>query len=207
MLLKIERPFLCPENIRLHLEKVFAGEYEIPDVPAASILDLGANCGAFSIWASHRFPGCKIDAYEPHPDNFLFLKKNLTAYSNVTLHNYAVGDPGMRILSDGRFNQGEASLHKVANNPLPTGRHVEVIDPLSLPEADIIKLDIEGSEIEVLIPLLQAGRKFSAIMFEWHNHESRRLLDLHLDDYHLTGATVEDPCGRGVSRYVRKDLL
>jgi FkbM family methyltransferase len=200
--------FACPENMRIHLEKVFLGEYDIPVTPRAPrILDLGANCGAFSVWASHRFPGSIINAYEPHPLNFNYLKRNTENYPNVTLHNYAVGTPGLRILGDGRFNEGEASFYHVANNPHPTGRHVEVLDPLTLPEADIIKLDIEGAEGEVLIPLITEGRRFMAVMLEYHNHELRREIDSLLIDYYLVSAHVEDPIGRGTVAYLHKDVV
>jgi FkbM family methyltransferase len=206
MTLKIEREFLCPPEMRVHLEKVFAGEYEIPfNMHGLTILDLGANCGAFSVWASHRFPGCRIHAYEPHPDNILYFEMNLKGYYNVTLHNYAVGSPGMRVLNDGKFNQGEASLHTILNNPMPTGRHVEVVDPLTLPEADILKMDIEGSEIEVLPQVI--NRNYAAIVFEYHAENIRRELDQLLTNYVLTGSTVECVLGRGVVRYVRRDLL
>ncbi len=206
--IKIVLPkFYCPKDIQPHLEKVLQGEYEVR-LPgrAHRIIDLGANCGAFSVWASHRWPGSSVWAYEPHPENFKYLEQNLTDYSNVTAHNYAIGDPGWRILGDGLFNGGEASLYVVENNPLPVGRHVEVRSPLELPEADILKLDIEGAEVEVLPALLRAGRSFKAIMFEYHSDTIRRELDSLLSDYRLVGAEAYSVVERGVLRYLHRSV-
>jgi FkbM family methyltransferase len=208
MKLTIDLPFNCPDDIRPHLQKVFSGEYEIPLYgPVSTVIDLGANCGSFTLWARHRWPSSTIYAYEPHPDNFKFFAENIKPYANIVGHRCGVGTPGMRVLGDGRFNGGEASFYKVLNNPNPTGQHVEVMDPLTLPEADIIKLDIEGCELEVLEPLIKDGRKFAAILYEYHSEKLRRDIDLLLSDYHLVGSIVESIAGRGVCRYINKTIL
>lgn len=209
MEVRFNTKFDCPESVRPHLVSVFAGEYDIPLVSgeALRIIDLGANCGAFSLWAAHRWPGAEILAYEPHPQNCAFFEENLKAFPRVRLHNYAVGTPGMRVLHNGEHNCGEASLHLMANNTHFTGQHVEVKSPLSLPPADIIKLDIEGCEFEVLKPLMDEGRSFSAIMLEWHSEDLRRACDALLGDYHLVGAEVTHPLGRGVARYLHRTLI
>jgi len=209
MKLNCTLPFVCPDNIKPHLEKVFQGEYDIPLYlkRPPMILDLGANCGAFSVWASHRWPGSSIFAYEPHPENYKYLHRNIHGYPKVFGFNYGVGNPGLRPLSDGRFNCGEASFHKVINNPLPTAQHIEVRSPLEvLTEADIIKIDTEGCEVEILKPLIESGRKFKAIMFEWHNESDRRILDSLLVDYNLVGSEVAHPIGRGVSKYLHREV-
>lgn len=201
--------FQCPPEITKYLQFVFDGEYDVPVAytdEAPVVLDLGANYGAFSVWASHRWPGCIVHAYEPHPETFEVLSQNLSLYPKVTAYNHAIGNPGLRVLHDGLGNSGECSLYVPENNLLPTGQHVEVKDPLTLPEARILKMDIEGCEIEVLEPLLAQGRIFDAVMFEYHRTSDRRILDSLLKDYTLTGANLYNP-GLGVMRYVHKKLL
>jgi len=192
-----------------HLKKVFAGEYDIPcNGTKLKILDLGANCGAFSVWASHRWPGCIVECYEPHPETYKDLIDNVAFYPNITAHRWAIGKPGMRPLFDGPNNCGEASLQSMDNNPLPQlGRHVEVRDPLSLPEADIIKLDIEGSEWEVLEPLIKGGRTFKAVLLEFHNEDLRVKIDRLLEtDYRLVSINLVN-YKIGTVCYVHKDYF
>lgn len=197
--------FLMPSEMEPHLQKIFKGkEYDVPfSPPKPTILDLGANIGAFSIWAYYRWPEAKIFAYEPHPMNYARLKANLVHYP-VHTFNWGIGRPGLRVLHEGKHNCGEHSFHVAMNNPAPTGQHIEVRDPLELPEADIIKLDIEGCEMEVLEPLITAGRKFKLVLAEYHNHSLRRQMDMILGDYVLVGHDIQHIAGRGVVRYVHK---
>lgn len=210
MIVSFDVPFVCPENIEPHLEKIMSGgEYDVRiALPGGrTILDLGANFGSFSVWASHRWPGSTIHSYEPHPDTFAGLLENVKIYPNITAYNFGLGDPGMRVMHDGLHNAGENSFHRIDNNPMATGRHLEVRSPLDLPEADIIKLDIEGCEREVLLPLIEAGRKFELILYEYHNNTLRRQLEALLsDDYELIGAEVQHIAGRGVMKWINREL-
>ena len=202
--------FHCPPDMKPYLQKVFDGEYEVPLIYAKEqpvVLDLGANCGAFAIWATHRWPGCKVHAFEPHPETFKYLEANVRQYGNIYAHKYAVGEAGLRVLHNGPNNCGESSLHLMQNMAYPTGQHVEVTDPLSMPrDARILKMDIEGCEMEVLEPLIRDGRKFDAIMLEYHNADLRREVDALLSDYYLTNSLVTKH-GLGVVCYMRKELL
>lgn len=204
MKLSFDVPFECPEDIRPHLHSVFAGEYDIPlRTSGLKILDIGANCGAFALWAAHRFPLSDISSYEPHPENFKFLRNNTKGYP-VHTHPWGLGSAGMRPLYDGKNNGGEASLYGQDRGTL--GQHVEIKDPTTLPDADIIKLDTEGCEVEILEPLLKRGRNFLAVMFEYHRIGDRKIIDSLLADYILIGAHVYSP-GRGVCKYLHKNLV
>jgi FkbM family methyltransferase len=168
------------------------------------ILDIGANLGSFAIWASYRWPGCHVYAYEPDEDNFKILNRNLdnNNITSVAAMNWAIGEPGERTFYPGRRNCGEGGFYADTSD-IHTPVKVTVRDPLSLPHAHILKMDIEGCEIEVLKPLIEAGRVYDAVMFEYHNIEDRRVLDRLLEDYVLTGCQIYTP-HRGVMRYVHK---
>lgn len=201
MKVSFERPFECDDSIRPHLAKVLEGEYDVPLFGKFKILDIGANAGAFAVWASHRWPGSMVYSYEPHPETFKLLVKN-TEELQVIRAQKGVGAPGVRILYEGKNNSGEASLYM----PHHTGRHVEIIDPLELPSADIIKIDTEGCEVEILVPLIEGGRTFSAVMFEYHRAKDRFILDQLLSkDYTLIGAEIYQN-SRGTMKYVRTNL-
>src|SRR3954454_8777689 len=56
---------------------VLSGEYDAPyDGEGLRILDLGANLGAFWLWAQRRWPHSTITAYEPEPEAFALLERN-----------------------------------------------------------------------------------------------------------------------------------
>ena len=101
-----------PRRLR-HVQKVLGGEYEVPyQATRPLILDIGANVGSFAAWTIERWPGCHVHCYEPLPDNFALLKRNLGHLdeTSVTLNNFAVGDPGLTRLYLGRNNCCEASF-------------------------------------------------------------------------------------------------
>ncbi|KAM3504334.1 hypothetical protein MY10362_003638 [Beauveria mimosiformis] len=57
------------------------------------IVDVGANIGLFSVYMKSKFPACKVVAFEPAPDTFAVLTKNLAlhAVDGVRAHRCALG--------------------------------------------------------------------------------------------------------------------
>lgn len=209
--MKMPEGFICEDSIRPFLQKVFDGEYEIPlklEAESPVILDVGANVGSFALWAVNRWPGSVIHCYEPHPVTFKTLEENAKlTHERIILQNFAVGIPGTALLHEGVNNSGEATLY--GGNAVDSGitHEVEVRSPLTLPEADILKVDAEGSEIAVIEPLILSGRRFAAVMFEYHRINDRRYLDNLLVDYTLVGAHVTGNPALGTLRYIHSSLL
>lgn len=198
-----------------HIEKIFAGEY-LPS-PAGffekcTILDVGANVGAFTFWVTRKMANqhwCNptVHCYEPMSKNFEELTLNLGAEPGVHLHNVAVGkEDGPRTLYLGKNNPGECSLHK-GSEQSEESEQVQVVPASSMPEADILKLDVEGNEVEILQGYIQvAKRRPTWILLEFHGDGRRAKLDkiLHTAGYILTKCDVSRP-GRGVSFYLHQD--
>jgi FkbM family methyltransferase len=188
-----------------HVNKVLNGEYDIPyQHPRAVILDIGANVGAFALWASRRWPGSHIHCYEPLPANFKLLEQNLASLAGrVELYNYAVGDPAHTLLHLGRNNCGEASFFDIGEQGLETVQ-VTTRPPSVLPQADILKMDVEGAEIEIMSGF--AKIEFDAVLLEYHSEAHRRRIDQLLDQYILVGGEIR--ClDRGVLKYLHRRLL
>lgn len=195
----------CPPAMLPHVQKVLNGEYDIPyQHPNPVILDIGANVGSFAAWASRRWPGCAIHCYEPLPDNFALMQRNLAPLDGrFYLNNCAIGDPAHTMLYLGRNNCGEASFFDIGEQSL---QRVEVTTrpPRVLPQAHILKMDVEGAEIEILggLPDLQ----FDAIMLEYHSDANRRKIDQLCEHYMLIGGEIR--ClDRGVLKYLHRRLL
>ncbi|KAK8147271.1 hypothetical protein G3M48_001892 [Beauveria asiatica] len=58
------------------------------------IVDVGANIGLFSVYMKKRFPACQVVAFEPAPDTFAVLTRNLALHAvddSVHAHQCALG--------------------------------------------------------------------------------------------------------------------
>jgi FkbM family methyltransferase len=189
-----------------HVQKVLRGEYEVAyQHPHPVILDIGANVGSFAAWAMERWPGCFIHCYEPLPANFELLRSNLAHLEGerVALNDFAIGDPLRTLLFVGKNNCGEASFFDLGEQ---TSDFVEVVTrpPTVLPKANILKIDAEGSEIDILAGF--SGIDLDVVMLEYHSEENRRKVDLLLPDYLLIGGQIR--ClHRGVLKYAHRRLL
>jgi FkbM family methyltransferase len=140
---------VVPETMAPHVRRVLGGEYDIPLKESPStVLDIGGNIGSFAVWAAHKWPGANIVSYEPEGENAGMFRKN-TEGLPVDLKQLAVLDfPGHAKLYEGLSNCGEWSIE--ANNHGPRSIMVECIDAATLPAADFVKIDAEGSELQIL---------------------------------------------------------
>jgi FkbM family methyltransferase len=201
------RTMECPDMMVPHLKKVLRGEYEIEGLmfeKPPTILDLGANVGAFAIWASQRWPGCIVHCYEPNPEMIDMLRYN-TFQTACYLESVAVSSlPSPTRLHFGRNNPGEASLYDLGEQ-CSEGVDVDTLSPRLLPPCDIMKIDTEGSEVDIVerAPLPRA-----AIVLEFHRRGDRILIDRKLtsEGFVLTRADIMRS-DRGLLCYVRDSLL
>src|SRR5881392_2923492 len=71
-------------------------------VPAALrpkiILDIGSNIGASIIYFHRQFPDARIFGFEPHPDTFQILEKNVGHLPGVRVFNCGLGATNERIV-------------------------------------------------------------------------------------------------------------
>src|SRR5450432_1662899 len=69
-------------------EEILAGK-TYPEVPFLAeintILDIGANIGAASVWLATTYPGATVYALEPGSRQFSLLQQNLAPLTNVRL--------------------------------------------------------------------------------------------------------------------------
>lgn len=199
-------PFAAPESMMPHIRSVLQGEYDFPllRLESPSILDIGANLGAFALWAKKRFPGCSLHCYEPHPDNFKLLKHNVEQYEiPAELHEVAVSlSSGKLKLYDGKNNCGEASLFH-GDEQASTSHEVASMPPEELPAADFIKIDTEGAEYEIIFGYPFWGA-VKAVVLEWHSPRDRDRIKSFLTEGGFTLAKDEVTSEeRGVMGFVR----
>jgi len=114
------------------------------------ILDLGSFLGESSIYFIKN-KNNKVIAVEADPDKFRYLKENVKRYPNIVSYNKAVSSkPGKLVFTkEYLFDLGTSSEFFIGNKKF----EVEIITIQELIDRykpDGIKMDIEGSEFEIL---------------------------------------------------------
>ena len=132
-------------------------EYDLaslPNLAAPVVLDIGANVGNFCRIVQARWPGAVVHCFEPHPTTFAQLRKNAAP---ATATQVAVTSParGSVRLYEGLSGSHEASLRDDVRWPhvsqnLSKWVDVPSLDASTLPPCDVLKIDTEGSEVEIL---------------------------------------------------------
>jgi FkbM family methyltransferase len=159
------------QRTNLSFEEVFAGEYDLPLATAPqTVLDIGANEGAFTAWALERWPGCLVDAFEPVPDNAALFLENHKDHDQVNFFQMAVSNEKRLTLHSGLHNSGECSAHDLGEQG-PDSVEVECLPPARIAPADFVKVDTEGCELEILTHLDLSRTR--AVVFEYHRESDR----------------------------------
>lgn len=143
-----------------------------------SIVDIGAGLGDFTVYAARQNPHGRVYAYEPFPESFDLLQRNvvLNNAQNVEAHALAVaGEGGVLALDVGN---AEAVQHSTTSG----GAHTievtaitlkHIFEQHNLQRCDFLKMDVEGAEYSIL---LTAGetllKKIKRIALEYHDHTS-----------------------------------
>lgn len=148
--------------------------------PGMTVLDIGANIGYYALMELKLIgPAGTLIAVEPSPSNVTLLQRNLAlnGYHEIEVHNCAVSDrSGSRSFFISEMSNlntfhdtGTGSLHL-------SGKTVEV-RTATVPEImdgrrpDLIRMDVEGHEVEVIngmLAAIESGHMAPAIIFETH---------------------------------------
>lgn len=124
-----------------------------------TVVDIGAWCGT---WAKAMEPYAKkIIAFEPDATHFECLQRNCTI--NCTPRMEAVGSELKQVsLTEDDFTQAKR-IDKEGKIKMTT------LDHLDYPDIDLIKIDVEGYEMEVLKGAVQTLASVQYLMIELNN--------------------------------------
>lgn len=158
------------------LKEVLRGDFAaLPLLPAPSfIVDAGANVGLISALLATRFPEARIVALELDPHNFRLLERNVRPFRNVTAINAGLWSRAteLTIANPESAGWGYRAQERSRVGHGPTVRAVTVSDILHdfrVPCVDILKIDIEGGEVEV----------FDAASEAWLPAVTQIVIELH----------------------------
>ena len=128
----------------------------------AVILDLGANIGAFSIYAASTARGVQVYAYEPLPSFFALMERNIRENRQenaVRCFNLAVAADGqnrhLQMPGAGVFFPRLVRANEIATAPaqlrsVPCTSLADILRANALSRVDLLKMDCEGSEYDIL---------------------------------------------------------
>jgi len=141
-----------------------------PFIPE-TVLDIGANIGAFVQRAQAEWPDASIIACEPMPFNLVHLRQNVkpkttiisAAIRNKTgIDNIYIGD---NFVTGGFVDFGRQTENQII---------VECLAAKQLPSCELVKIDTEGCEVEIITTLNMS--KTNAICLEYHCQEDAEVI-------------------------------
>jgi FkbM family methyltransferase len=171
-------------------------EYYVPPaLRPKTILDIGSNIGASILYFHEKFPDAKIFGFEPHPDSFRVLQKNVADLPNATVFNYGFGATQQRVavpadeVNFGAFNTRGHYKDRgfpAASVECEVRRLDDVLRELGLTQIDLIKIDCEGAEADVFSTLPdEILNRCQWIVGEFHDHTGFELLARLAPHFHL----------------------
>lgn len=124
-------------------------------------IDIGANVGLYTMWVA-SLPGRKVrvEAFEPAPELTERLERNRSRnkLEHVSLHDFALG----RSESSGELRRNADNL---GQNKIDVSRSGSFrirplhrsIEDMAIEKIHALKIDVEGSEMEVLEPFFASA--------------------------------------------------
>jgi FkbM family methyltransferase len=208
--------FECEPTIASHWvsRDILAGQ-TYPDLgfanPVRTIVDVGANCGAASVYFAQRHPDAMVHSLEPGSRQRAVLERNVASYSNVRVH--PIGLHAVDQLLPLYFGDGDSGMSSVIRSEWNTEEH-EVVTlrnaatwaaENAITAIDLLKVDVEGVEVEVLEAMSTYVPTVKVLYVEYDSRAARRSIAKLLEPTHelFIGKLFLD---QGEITYIRRDL-
>ncbi len=178
-------------RLRSALRRALVRRFDVPDIPTALqrlaqngviaklVFDVGAYRGDFARTALAVWPSARVACFEPLRHARLQISELRRRYPNIDLHETLVGasvEPSVSMhvaaTSSSLLRDAENERFPVENFPQITVDTV-VQESYAGQAPDVLKLDVQGYELEVLKGSEAALRQIRVILTEIN------LLDLH----------------------------
>lgn len=143
--------------------------------PNPLIFDCGANVGISVLYWKSLYPQSRVVAFEPDPFAFACLKQNCDPLPNCELHQAAVWKfNGDVMFSCNGADGGCLALYNETIRPpiTATVRAIRLRDLLTEP-LDMLKMDIEGAEVDVLVDCADRLSRVQNLFVEYHSFEGK----------------------------------
>jgi FkbM family methyltransferase len=137
------------------------------DSVSPSVVDCGANLGLATLYWKRLFPGAQVLAIEPDPDIRALLERNLQAQA---ITGVEVIDAAAWI-DDGsaQFQPDGADSGSLAAHGSLAVRTVRLRDLIAERRPELLKVDIEGAEVDVLVDCSDVLPSVKHVFVEYHS--------------------------------------
>lgn len=198
-LLKQEFKVADPLSFYYSHREIFTEEiYKFPTSNKSPvIIDCGSNYGTSIVYFKSLYPDSKITGIEADPEIFKLLEWNinLRSYEDTTLINKAITNSNKPV----RFFQEGADSGRLF--PIEDSNNYTDVSPVHLDSlitdpVDLLKMDIEGSEAEVICSSEQL-RLVNHLFIEYHSFK---------DSPQTLGAMLEKISSSGFRYYIHTQL-
>jgi FkbM family methyltransferase len=135
--------------------------------------DIGANIGLTSIFMAILAPDGQVHAFEPDSTSYEFLATNTSSFDNVITQRSAIGSvegelPMVKVsgFSAGNFLVRAAGDLKPEQEAeiVPLRRLDRYIEEGRLDRVDIVKIDVEGFEVDVIEGAQDTLRRYNPVV-------------------------------------------
>ncbi len=142
---------------------------------APRVLDCGANVGLASLYFKALYPRANVTAFEADPALAAMCGRNLAANGcgDVVVESAAVwtGNGNVEFFTEGGDSGMVAEVGQPGPVPMEVVRSVRLREYLEREPVDLLKLDIEGAELPVLLDCADQLSRVSLLILDLHEFD------------------------------------
>jgi FkbM family methyltransferase len=145
-----------------------------------SVVDVGANVGQFAVACAKIFPGITVHSFEPLPNCLKQLKRNVLRLGGVLVYPVALGAECGEVTMHVNSHSHSSSILALGERhrrAFPDAREIDDIKvrmstldvemkSLSLEGPVLLKLDVQGYELQVLEGAVETLRTVDYVLLE-----------------------------------------
>jgi FkbM family methyltransferase len=164
------------------------------------IIDVGGFNGEVSVKFATAFPDSQIYTFEPIKNHFEQLQNVILPYTNIKAFNIALGSTTEEKQINKLFNSSSSSILEASNAisndffathlaPKETEsivvKRLDDVLPISIAHISILKMDVQGFELQVLKGSEETLKKVYIVVLEMQNHDFYKGAPMYfeLDEY------------------------
>ena len=152
-------------------EIFFGKEYDLDLGNPHFIVDAGAHIGLSSVYFACKYPNATIVALEPEKSNFEMLVRNTRRFANIKPMCAGLWSrkAHLRIQNQNVETWSFRVVEDVSGQGIPAVGIADVMAEHGITHIDVLKIDIEGSEVEVLKHSASWIGAIGALIIELHD--------------------------------------